>query len=154
MNWEIIGVISEAAGAVAVILTLFYLARQIRHSIQQGRRIEIGATLQQFSIARMAVTKDRELADIFLRGSTSYESLDPLEQLRFGYLMSQRLWVWHSIWDGVQTNAFESYFWTVSEHLISDLFRQPGIKEWWELKKFEFPTQYIEEIDSFIINEA
>ena len=32
MNWEAIGTVSEVVGAFAVLVTLFYLAKQIRHS--------------------------------------------------------------------------------------------------------------------------
>ena len=32
MNWDAIGALGEVAGAVAVVLTLVYLAKQIHHS--------------------------------------------------------------------------------------------------------------------------
>ena len=37
MNWEAIGAIGEIVGAIAVVLTLFYLARQIRDSSRLAR---------------------------------------------------------------------------------------------------------------------
>ena len=68
MNWEAIGAIGELAGAIAVVATLFYLARQIRQSNAQGRRGELSATLQQISVARMAIAQDEDLAELILKG--------------------------------------------------------------------------------------
>jgi hypothetical protein len=97
MNWEAIGAISDLVGALAVVLTLFYLARQIRQSNTQGRRNEIAATFQQFSIARMATAQNEGLTEIFVRGSLSYDDLNPIEKHRFENLMAERFWVFHSI---------------------------------------------------------
>ena len=36
MNWEAIGVIAEVVGAVAVVVSLVYLAVQIRHQSRQA----------------------------------------------------------------------------------------------------------------------
>jgi hypothetical protein len=41
MNWEAIGAVGETVGAVAVVVTLIYLAVQIRQSNSQQRREEI-----------------------------------------------------------------------------------------------------------------
>lgn len=40
MNWEAIGAIGELIGALAVVLTLVYLAVQVRHSKQLLERNE------------------------------------------------------------------------------------------------------------------
>jgi hypothetical protein len=37
MNWEIVGSTGEWAGAIAVVVTLFYLARQIRQNTHATR---------------------------------------------------------------------------------------------------------------------
>lgn len=154
MNWEAIGTISEFVGAVAVVLTLVYLARQIHQSNTQGRRGEIASTLQQFSVARMAIAQYEGLADLIVRGSSSYEGLLPVEKLRFESLMSQRVWVWHSIWDGAQSDAFESYFWVGLAQQFVEVLRQPGIAEWWEKHKLEFPSEYVGDIDRLRTDDA
>lgn len=147
MNWGAIQAISEVTAALAVIVTLFYLARQIRQSNVQGRRSEIGTSVQQFSRARMAIAENEDLADILVRGTSSYDGLAPTEKIRFENLMSERFWVWHSIWDGIQSDAFESYFWDGVLQLIAQTLKQPGMSEWWERNKSEFPSDYVEVID-------
>ncbi len=154
MNWEAIGAIGELVGALAVVLTLFYLARQIRQSNSQRRRSEIIATFQQFSVPRMAIAQNEGLADLFVRGSNSYDDLNPIEKLRFENLMSERFWVFHSIWDGVQSDAFESYFWDATAGQIVILLKQPGITTWWTKHNSQFPSDYIGEIDELRTDNA
>ncbi len=57
MNWEAIGAIGEVSGAVAVVLTLLYLARQVSESrkatiaqIYQGRADAATTSLGRYSI--------------------------------------------------------------------------------------------------------
>ncbi len=66
MNWEAIGAIGEIAGALAVVLTLLYLARQIQESrkatvaqIYQGRADAASRSIGLYPIgARVAYSLD------------------------------------------------------------------------------------------------
>lgn len=100
----------------------------------------------------MAVAQNESLADLSVRGSDSYSGLNPTEKLRFENLMNERFWCWHSIWDGAQLAAFESDFWSGGKHLITRWLKQPGIAEWWDMHKFQFPPEFIAEIDGLGTN--
>lgn len=41
MNWEAIGAVGEALGSIAVLVTLIYLAIQIRQNTAQQKREEL-----------------------------------------------------------------------------------------------------------------
>ena len=49
MDWNMIGALGEVGGAVAVVATLFYLARQIRDSGRQDRRVLYAQLNRDFS---------------------------------------------------------------------------------------------------------
>ena len=51
MNWEAIGAVGEILGAIAVVVTLVYLAIQVRHSTAQARA---GMTKDLFLATRSA----------------------------------------------------------------------------------------------------
>ena len=55
MNWDAIGAIGELAGALAVVLTLFYLARQIKTSSDVSKAELFERTNERFSRARAIV---------------------------------------------------------------------------------------------------
>jgi hypothetical protein len=88
VNWEALGAIGETIGALGVIVTLAYLAIQIRHNsrvaaLTAGHSISTG--LIEF-LERIAL--DPELHSLWNRALDSPESLDEAERDRFGRLMA------------------------------------------------------------------
>jgi len=83
MNWDAIGTIAEVAGAVAVVLTLLYLAIQIRQSTtatRAGTSSYIDGALARI----LAPLRDSpEFAAVWLKGCKDLEALDEIERLRF-----------------------------------------------------------------------
>lgn len=62
MDWDAIGAIGEVAGAVAVVLTLFYLARQIKHSSDLSKAELFERTQDRFSRVRSMIIHHPEIA--------------------------------------------------------------------------------------------
>ena len=90
VNWDAIGAIGEIAGAVAVVLTLIYLSRQIRQNSKAlDRTNEYAHAKSVHDINSLYVevfaplATDSELASIYQR-SIAGEELDPIEFVRFG----------------------------------------------------------------------
>lgn len=90
MNWEAIGAIGEIVAAAAVLITLIYLAVQIRQNTNQMERSDRAARGQSYQdlltglqshLAPLAL--DESTSDLFHRGLKRFESLNNLEQFRF-----------------------------------------------------------------------
>ena len=81
MNWDAIGAIGEIVGALAVVISLFYLGRQIR---VQNREARLAAMHEINSAFRESYSafNDGEIADIFVRGNTDFQSLTDTEKVR------------------------------------------------------------------------
>ena len=75
MNWDAIGAIAELIGAIAVVLTLVYLAVQVRHSKE---------SLDANTSAIRPETAARTIADIVLEDLLDPELSDPVEQRTSG----------------------------------------------------------------------
>ena len=58
MNWEMIGALGELMGATAVVLTLFYLAHQVREASREAQRNRWGDLNHE--ISRVADLLGRE----------------------------------------------------------------------------------------------
>jgi hypothetical protein len=89
MNWDAIGAIAEVVGAAGVIITLLYLALQIRRSNRLAD-VESNRFAEQASdLPIMAIVQDPEVAKIFRVGLADRESLSPDDCLRFDMLMGK-----------------------------------------------------------------
>ena len=94
MNWDAIGAIGEIVGAIAVVATLFYLARQIQQSTRMSRA---EMTKDLYLASRSAIldlTSNDKLAEIWTeirefddadvaRRYTFYQSFFRLYELQF-----------------------------------------------------------------------
>jgi len=68
MDWAAIGAIGEIVGAAAVVLTLIYLARQLRQNTEALRSTAWQATQNAEHEFDALISGDRELMAIFVRG--------------------------------------------------------------------------------------
>ena len=83
MNWEVIGATGEWAGAIVVVATLFYLARQVRQHTRASRAGASYAINNSLSKIVGVIRADGEFADIWIRGCEDIDALNPVERVRF-----------------------------------------------------------------------
>jgi hypothetical protein len=88
VNWEAIGAIGEVGGAIAVVVTLVYLALQIRHSTQATRIAAYHQAQEQLWSVGAAVSTDPELANILARTfSGGIDDLSMPDRLRLEFAL-------------------------------------------------------------------
>jgi hypothetical protein len=100
MNWDAIGAISEAIGAAAVIITLAYLAVQIR----QNTQMNASALRQSFYdyTARQMLhgTDSAEFSELLAKAGMTNETLSPGERLQISRMF-------HAVFVGYQGAYFQ-----------------------------------------------
>jgi hypothetical protein len=79
MNWDAFGAISEFLGAVAVLLTLIYLAMQMRHSAKAVAAQTYESIMSGYNELNLARATDPELARLFNRGLMSPVEIEEKE---------------------------------------------------------------------------
>jgi hypothetical protein len=94
MNWDALGAIAEGVGAIAVFVSLVYVAIQIRQSAKQlARGLEASqlAALEQNvesgNRIRELLIVHPDLAQLLLSGFKDYKELKGPEKFRFGMLL-------------------------------------------------------------------
>ena len=129
MNWEALGALAEFTAAIAVILTLIYLAVQIK---QSGQLVEQNNRLLDISIANATrdaqnevsriIASDMQAAKIFWAGLSDRSSLAEEERQSFDSM----LWLQFSgARQGMQTGSEDTLAalkWTLT---------YPGARDWW-----------------------
>jgi len=65
MNWDALGAISETIGAIAVIVTLAYLAVQIRQNTRATQTASHHAITDSLNLGNIAMAQDAELCQIW-----------------------------------------------------------------------------------------
>ena len=74
---------AEILAAIAVVVTLIYLARQVQQGSSNIHNSTSWAITQALADLNARISSDREFADLWLRGLRDLETLDEVEAERF-----------------------------------------------------------------------
>jgi len=160
MNWEAVGAISEAIGVVAILISLIYLAVQIRQSTQEFSRGIEATQLAAFESNIESGNRVRELlllnpdrVELMTKGYASYTTLDTAAKVRFGLLLRNIFSSMH-IFSSMQgayirhlslendSQGFEG-----STRLLDEILQNPGVREWLQGKKPDWRSEFHELVD-------
>ncbi|MFT4825648.1 MAG: hypothetical protein ACJASY_003470 [Halioglobus sp.] len=132
MNWELVGAVAEIAGAVGVLITLVYLAIQIKDntkSLQAGSLESVLDGPRDRYFLPMAMESD--LADIYARGLNSLENLDAKEKRRFFYLIYEQIFQMQQVMHLHERDLIPKVDFDAWIYYTSSLLRTPGGAEMW-----------------------
>lgn len=147
-----LGAIGELLGAIAVILTLWYLARQIRLSTQSNKFLATQSMVTNQVEANYLLAANDDLA-AFGQSTVEpggFERLDPHQQMRFSALMVgfylQIDFAYHQYLNG----QLEEKIWQRMEDDIPKFLIHPGQAEWWSRDKNRFTPEFTAFVDSLL----
>ena len=87
MNIQDLGSIGELVAALATLLTLGYLAIQLKQNTRALRSQTFQQSSMDMSLTANAISSDGELARIVVKASDSLDDLSPEERIRFHFWM-------------------------------------------------------------------
>jgi len=132
VNWDAIGAIAEAAGAVAVIGSVMYLALQIRQNTLSNRLAAKQDTADQFAEYTRFLLANPALRGVLYRGRESMSNLNAEERDQFHLLNQHLYWNYSSQFYQYRQGALDEDEWAESLGLIrSSWMEHPGTREWW-----------------------
>ncbi len=85
MNWDAVAAVGEILGALAVFITLLYLARQVRQSNRQNLLSSFQHTYDSINQFLESTLMSEQVADVVVRGRESYEALPEADRLQFDH---------------------------------------------------------------------
>jgi hypothetical protein len=98
MNWDALSAIGEIVGALAVVVTLLYLSRQIRQANRQGEIEAFRHTWDNLNQFCDILSESTDQAGIVIRGREDLQCLTPEEALVFEHIhirLLNTLESWH-----------------------------------------------------------
>ncbi len=133
MNWDALGASAEALGAIAVIATLVYLARQINQNTATARSSAL-STYSQNTIALSALlAQDAELNRLFWSFLSADAALSEEDQRRAHSAVSMYLNAIENAYDLHQEGTLNEEKWEGRHRQLAWLAQQPGFFGYWDL---------------------
>ncbi len=132
MNWEAVGAIGEILGAVGVIATLVYLARQINQNTTTVRASSAAAVSEANTSLSTLLAQDAEVNRLFWSSLSDRDSLPEEEQRRADAIIATYIGVMEQAHDLFLEGAISEEKWTSRQAQLKWLVTKPGFGPFWE----------------------
>lgn len=133
LDWMLF--ILETISVIAVIISLIYVARQIRQNTEAMRdqaERDVTLALQQFSTFFI---HDNGITQIFLAGLQDAENLSPEDFMRFNALMSYLFSSFETSLTYHHRGMYNDEDQERYGQTILELMKNPGVQFWWQQNK-------------------
>jgi hypothetical protein len=140
----------EFLGGIAVVVSLIYLASQIR---QNSKLLQVSASVAQgeseITQYKLGVD-DPELVHIIERGCVDRDSLSDSDRRRFESVLGMVTAVFQRNYFMAQDGALKQAIWQGEKRGNIEMLRQPGSRGWWNESKSRFSDEFGEFLDGLI----
>jgi hypothetical protein len=142
MTLDELGNIGDFLGGVAVVITLLYLALQIRKQSADAKLEATRALAGEFSLAISLIIENKELCQIYLRGIRDYMSLPDEDRLRLSLCFIRLVRAMEQQYLHVRLGNLDgTYFISIHKSFL-EFLAFPGVQEWWRLSSDTFEDSF------------
>ena len=141
MNWEIGAAVAEIVGAIAVVISLVYLALQIRAQTNQSKltaQHEVSRGIREASL--LFATED--ISDLFVRGNTDFESMPESDRIRLIVAITALFRVWEGAFLEARGGHLEASNWEVLSGDYSQLMGTAMFNRIWGMRRQNYHPEF------------
>jgi len=152
MSLEQISYLAQIVGALGVIFSLLFVGLQIRQNTAVLVRNEHNSTMSQWTVVRMAIVQNRDIAELMTAGLSGERTLDAADQYRLEQFLQENAWAAFHIWDRTQRGVFpKGTFEQTGGTLLCSLLRTPRGGAWWQqTKTVGFMPAFTADVDAML----
>jgi len=126
--------LSEFVGGIVLVISLVYLAYQVRQNTQSLRSENYARVLDRMSTVQSQLSKDPELHHVFMVGAEDPARLSRAERLRFSWALYELFGAGEFMYHQSRDKALPPAVWARWEATIGWWLSHPGMRAWWSAK--------------------
>ena len=153
MNWEAISTVSEVIGAIAVVVSLIYLALQVRQNTQMSK----SETRQTIADALTRPPSDFFTDPGFARNFLKHidgENLEAEQVLQLQAYCYITLRTWENIHYQYRSGMLNEDEWEALHRNVKALLQAPMWRDYWEREREIYSSPFRKEIDTALAELA
>ena len=128
---EVLGDVGDFLGGIGVVITLLYLASQIRQNTRSIRTSAFQAAQRDIADKLDDLSKDPELIRLYFDGNYEFESFSKEDRRRYATFMTGWLRRYETLLYQTRLGNIDREQW---EGVLTELrtaFKYPGARAWW-----------------------
>jgi alkylated DNA nucleotide flippase Atl1 len=156
MSPDALSTLSQVVGTLGVIASLVFVGLQVRQNTGVLQRSEHNSTMSQWTVIRMAIAQDRDIAELMTTGLRGERALDAADQQRLEQMLAEYAWASFHIWDRTQRGVFPpGTFELTAGPLLAGVLRTPRGEAWWRASKGNgFIPGFVVDVDKVLGADA
>jgi hypothetical protein len=144
---DAIGNIGDFVGGIGVVLTLLYLAGQIRQNTRSIRVSAFEAAQRDLSEAIDLLASDPELIRIYFDGNRDFESFSQDDRRRYACFMSGFMRRYETIVYQTRLGNIDPKDWEGVRENLRQTFQGAGARAWWSGARSHFNAELREYVE-------
>jgi len=151
---EDLGNTGEFLGAIAVLISLIYLALQIRHNTMTVRAGTSAAVSESLARVTEVVGTDPQTARVYMLGLAEDPTLSPEENFQFNFLFATYMRRVENAYYQQLRGFVNSEHWQTTERTLSLFMERPGARHTWEGARSVYSDQFVAYVDRILIERG
>ena len=145
-----LGSLGEFLASLGVLISLIYVGIQIRQNTLESKRTNARETSVHYAAALHGLSRDNEIADIFVRGIKDLSQLTDAERYRFDVSLAVWLQAIEQAFADYRMNRYTDDDLEAYRTAVANVFFTPGGEIWWSQRKNWFSPVFQTEIDTML----
>ncbi len=125
--------IASLVSAVALVVSVIYVSIQIRNNTRAVRATAFQQVVDSFAGISLEIAKDRNLVDLYLRGSQDFASLSDVERTQYSLMLLSFLRRAENVFFQTEIHLLQSDHWSGIRDSIKAIVDPPGARECWSV---------------------
>ena len=148
MNLEAINALAQLIAAIGVIVSLFYLAAQIRQNTRSMRAMVVESLAKSIADVIRPMAEDRDLMRAFHLVVEDWHGATDDDRTRALPLFFSTFKLFENACFQQRQGTLEREQWEDWDAYIRMYYHRPGVKDWWRLRRAAFAAGFRDYIES------
>lgn len=134
MSLDQLAQLGEFMGGIVVVISLVYLAHQVRQNTRSLRTENYARVLDRMSTLQSRLASDADLNRIVSLGAEDPARLSRAERVRFAWALYELFGAAEFMFHQAREDALPEAVWARWEATIAWWLSHPGMQAWWTMK--------------------
>ncbi len=145
------GAIGELVGGVAVVVTLIYLALQVRQNTQAVHLSTSHAVTEDFRSMFALMAERSGLAEAIHKGLNDATDISGTEKMRYWGFNSNFIYAFENAYIQSTQHALDPRYWAGMKRMVTDYTHVPSFREYWSNRKHWYSEDFQNFMDAEIL---
>jgi hypothetical protein len=152
MDLQVLADLGEFAGGVAVIVSLVYLAYQVRQNTDSIRSENYSRALDRVAGMQNQLARDRDLSLFFAKGVADVASLTPQQRIQFTWALYEAFGAFEFMFHAAQSRTLPEEVWARWSSTVAWWLSFPGVQRWWHHRPAPFTASFSAFVEGILRN--